>query len=168
MKHTNTHHGAQSQKVEDLMSREPTTVDQNATLHTAAHLMWTQDFACLPVVDGEERLIGFLTDRDISMCCYTQGRALHELPVHLAMQRDVIRARVGDDREHVEALMGARHLHRLPVVDGEGRVVGIVSRSDLRGRGASGRTGLSVHDAAIAAPAPLTQSQRSDAPRLRT
>lgn len=148
------------QKVDELMTRDPVTVSANATLNTAAHLMWTFERSCLPVTDDDGLVLGMITDRDVSMCAYTQGRPLADLPVHLAMQKQVICARSGDERDVVEALMEANELTRLPVIDEEGRLVGIVSHVDLDGRRPTGRERFSMMTSGVSASEAASGSSR--------
>ena len=83
--------------VETLMSRQPKSVLPTDSMNHAAQLMWDHDVGSVPVVDDERRVIGMLTDRDICMAAYTQGRPLRDLPVEVAMARQVISCRSDDD-----------------------------------------------------------------------
>jgi CBS domain-containing protein len=120
-------------KVEQLMTRTVKACSPDDTLNRAAQLMWEGDCGCLPVVstDGDGRVIGVITDRDICMAAYTQGRRLSEIPVASAMAREVIACRPSDGVSQAEALMRDHQVRRLPVVDGAGRLVGILSLNDI-------------------------------------
>ena len=103
------------------------------TLDYAASQMWEHDCGCLPVCsgDGEPRVIGMLTDRDICMAALFQGRPLRELKVADAMSRDIRVCEIGDRPEDVELLMREQRIRRVPVMDASGALVGIVSLADL-------------------------------------
>ncbi|MCI0617634.1 CBS domain-containing protein, partial [bacterium] len=66
-------------KVEQLMTGNVHVCHPQDTLSTAAEKMWTYDIGCLPVMDDSEQPIGMITDRDICMAAYTQGRSLAEI-----------------------------------------------------------------------------------------
>jgi len=93
--------------------------------------MWDHDCGCVPVVDGHGRLAGIVTDRDICMAAYTQGLPLERIPMERAMSVRVISCARGDDLESAHRLMRTHEIHRIPVTDSRGRLVGIVSLSDL-------------------------------------
>lgn len=120
-------------KVERIMTRKVVACNQNDTLNTAAQLMWENDCGCVPVIsaDGSGAVVGMLTDRDICMAAYTQGKPLTQLPVTCAMAKKVITCKPTDDIRHAEALMRDNHIRRLAVVDDNARLVGIVSLNDI-------------------------------------
>lgn len=99
--------------------------------------MWDHDCGCVPVVDGRGRLAGIITDRDICMAAYTQGLPLEAIPVERAMSARVISCARGDDLETAHRLMRTHEIHRLPVADSRGRLVGILSLSDLANHSAA-------------------------------
>jgi CBS domain-containing protein len=120
-------------KIEQLMTREVKVCSEADTLNRAAQLMWEFDCGCIPVVraDGDGRLVGVVTDRDIAMAAYTQGKQLWAIPVGTAMSHNVIACHANDGISLAEALMRDNRVRRLPVVDQNERVVGILSLDDL-------------------------------------
>ena len=136
--------------IEPLMSRDVRRCLADDTLDHAASRLWEHDCGSLPVCaaddDGEARVIGMLTDRDICMAALFQGKPLHELKVADAMSRDIRVAKVDDRLEDVELLMRELKIRRVPVTDESGRLVGIVSLADFarvaRGRATSRRAGV--------------------------
>jgi CBS-domain-containing membrane protein len=118
-------------RVEQLMTRPVHTCRREETLEEAARILWEKDCGCLPVVDEQMTVVGMITDRDICMAAYTQGRALHDLTVASAMSATVLTCRPQDTAAHSEYLMRARSVRRLPVVDDDGVVVGLLSLNDL-------------------------------------
>lgn len=120
-------------KVGQIMTREVRVCTQSDSLNRAAQLMWDNDCGCVPVIsaNGDGSLIGMLTDRDICMAAYTEGKPLLEIPVATAMAKTVISCRPGDDIRRVEALMKKNQIRRIAVVDERGALQGIVSINDL-------------------------------------
>jgi CBS domain-containing protein len=117
--------------VAQLMQSQVKTCGIEDTLHRAAQLMWEGDFGCVPIVDKDLKVVGVITDRDACMGAYTQGKPLHEIPVRLCMSKQVWSCRADDALSTAEKLMQDRRIRRLPVVDGAGRLVGIISLNDI-------------------------------------
>lgn len=118
-------------KVQELMTRVVYTCHPEHTLKEPARIMWDHDVGSVPVVDADWKIVGFVTDRDICMAAYTQGRAIDELSVASAMARNVHTCRPDDTIFAAEKLMRENQVHRLPVLDDEGRVVGVISINDI-------------------------------------
>ena len=85
----------------------------------------------VPVVDAEGSVVGVVTDRDICMGAYTQGRPLGEIPVGAVMARKVHTCRADESAAVAMLAMTQLQVHRLPVVDGSGALVGVISTNDL-------------------------------------
>ena len=117
--------------VGQLMTRDPATCGTDDSLNRAAQIMWEKDCGCVPIVDAERRPIAMITDRDLCMAAYTQGRPLWSGPVSSAISRGVVVVRESDTLEMAESLMQQHRIRRLPVVDADGRLVGILSMNDL-------------------------------------
>ena len=117
--------------VSQIMKRNVETCRPEDSLATAAGKMWEGDIGCLPVVNAEGSVIGMITDRDISMAGYTQGRALGDIPVAVAMSRTVFSCRPNDGLIEAEEIMRAQRVRRLPVLEAGGKLAGIVSLNDL-------------------------------------
>jgi CBS domain-containing protein len=116
--------------VSDLMTRGVVTCAPHDSLEHAAQLMWDADCGCLPVVDAG-RVIGMITDRDVCMGAYTQGRLLRDLNVFETMAHEVFACLPDDSLAEAEAIMRLRRVRRLPVVDLTGRLVGLISLNDV-------------------------------------
>lgn len=114
-----------------LMSRNVTTCLPQDSLQTAAGRMWDQDVGCLPVLDDEGHVIGIVTDRDACMAAYTQGRALGSVSVESAMAHRVFSCLPTDRIEDVEAVMKEHQVRRVPVIDEQGHLVGLISMNDI-------------------------------------
>jgi CBS domain-containing protein len=118
-------------KVAQLMKQNVKTCHAQDTLKTAAEIMWDYDCGCVPVVDVEGHVIGIVTDRDICMAAYTQGRSLGALQVKDCMSKTVCACQPQDTLADAERMMQANQVHRLPVIDAGSRLVGIISLNDL-------------------------------------
>jgi CBS domain-containing protein len=120
-------------KVQQLMTREVKVCTESDTLNRAAQLMWKSDCGCIPVIsaNGDGKLLGIVTDRDIAMAAYTQGKQLSAIPVTTAMAHKVIACHANDGISQAEALMRDNQVRRLPVLDQNEHLVGVVSLNDL-------------------------------------
>ncbi len=117
--------------VEQIMNRNVKSCHPGDSLNLAAQLMWENRCGAVPVVDGESKLVGFLTDRDVCMAAYTQGKPLAAMQVDSAMARKVTSCHGDDDLEFAMRLMGEKGLRRLPVAGSDGKLLGILSLDDL-------------------------------------
>jgi CBS domain-containing protein len=93
--------------------------------------MWNHDVGFLPVVDARGRVVAAITDRDLCMAAYTQGKPLAEIGVDSAMSRNLVSVRPTDPLDRAAELMECHQVRRLPVVDDDGAIVGVVTLSDL-------------------------------------
>ncbi|HJL41287.1 MAG TPA: CBS domain-containing protein, partial [Myxococcales bacterium LLY-WYZ-16_1] len=115
----------------EIMSRPVVTCRPGDTLNEAARLMWEHDCGALPVVDDADRIVGMITDRDICMAAYTQGAPLWALPVERSMAHKVYSCHPDTPIEEAAVSMRAQRIRRLPVVDGDEQLVGMVTLGDL-------------------------------------
>lgn len=118
-------------QVEQWMTRKPRTCRPESSMDEAAFLMWTGDCGTLPVVDADHRLVGMITDRDLCMGAHFQGKPLQELQVRNSMSRSVFSCRTTDQIEEVLRCMGDHRVRRVPILDRESKLVGILSLNDL-------------------------------------
>lgn len=120
-----------SMRVDKLMSSGVKTCSPEHSLTDAAKIMWEQDCGCVPVLDPSRRVIGMITDRDICMSAHFKGRALRDISIGEAMTRDILSVRPDDTVQNAEGLMRRVQVRRLPVVDFEGRLLGMLSLNDI-------------------------------------
>ncbi|MDV3257640.1 MAG: CBS domain-containing protein [Sphingomonas sp.] len=116
-------------KVSEVMTTELETVRADQTAREAASFMLRADAGSIPVCDGQ-RVIGMITDRDIAVRGVAEGRD-PSTPVSELMSKDIICARADDDVDEVARRMSDEQVRRLPVIDAEENLVGIVSLGDL-------------------------------------
>ena len=120
-------------KVSEVMTREVQTVRPDQSARDAANFMLRADAGAIPVTEGG-RLIGMITDRDIAVRGVAEGHG-PETPVRELMTNDIVAAREDDDTDDVAARMSDAQVRRLPVVDDQQRLCGIVSLGDLSREG---------------------------------
>jgi CBS domain-containing protein len=130
-------------KVEDLMTTDVGACRPFDSVDRSAKVMWERDCGAVPVVDQEGRAIAMLTDRDICMAALTQGKSLGEIHVSSAMSRRLWSCRPDDDLKQAEETMRTHQVRRLPVIDHDGKLVGVLSISDLARAAASAKGGRS-------------------------
>jgi CBS domain-containing protein len=140
-------------QVQQVMTRVVHTCGPNDTLNKAAQLMWEHDCGCVPVIDHEAKVVGLITDRDIAMASYTQGKLLEHIGISTVMSRDVRSCKATDRVSLAEERMRDHQVRRLPVTDAEGKIVGLIALNDIvleaeRERGAK-RPEISTEEVAV-------------------
>lgn len=118
-------------KVKDIMTKSPCSIKASQRLNEAANLMWEFDCGCLPVADEVEHVTGVITDRDICMAAYTKGLPLASIPVSTAMSKTIYSVSNEDSIESAEDLMRHHQVRRLPVLDKQKKLIGILSLNDI-------------------------------------
>ena len=116
-------------KISEVMTRGVDTVRPEQSIQEAASFMLRDDAGSMPVVDGG-RLIGMITDRDIAVRGVAKGHG-PDTPVGELMTSGLICARVHDTVDEVASKMSEAQVRRLPVIDEDDNLVGIVSLGDL-------------------------------------
>lgn len=120
-------------KVSEVMSRSVRTTNPNASIQEAARMMAEIDAGALPVGEND-RLVGMLTDRDIAVRAVAQGRG-PEAKVRDVMTDDVRYCFEDDEIESIARNMADEKVSRLPVMNRDKRLVGIVSLGDIAVQG---------------------------------
>jgi CBS domain-containing protein len=132
-------------KVREIMTGAAASCGMETNLAAAARIMWDKDCGSVPVLDKEGRVVGMITDRDICMALTTRNRLASDVLVG-----DVINGAVqtcAPDELVSDALktMKAEQLRRLPVVDSEGELVGIISINDVILNSKKGKSKKGAH-----------------------
>ena len=119
--------------VDRLMSRTVAIARPEESLQLAAGRMKESNLGVLPVCgpDNSDEVVGVLTDRDICMHACERERPLGELQVEHAMTRSVKYCRENDTLTVAQQIMAEAGVRRLPVVDGSGHLIGIISLADI-------------------------------------
>jgi len=120
-----------SMKVREFMTKDVQSCTETTDLATVAKIMWDADCGIVPVVDDNGRVIGVITDRDICIAAATRSLDPASISVSEAMSRNVATClEDADSRSALEALR-ERRVRRLPVLNRQNRLVGILSMNDL-------------------------------------
>lgn len=135
-------------RIQEIMTRDPSCITPNATAREAAQIMLREEVGLVPVVkgDGNNELVGVVTDRDIAIRCVAEGKDSVSCRVQDVMSADdLTTCSVNDDVESLLDAMRSEKVRRVPIVDDRGSLVGIVSQADvvLKTRDAS-RTGKTL------------------------
>jgi len=117
-------------KIKDVMTRQVTVVQPNTTIAEAADLMKSLDVGLLPVCEGE-RLVGMLTDRDITVRATAEGQSPAMTLVSDVMTPEVHFVFDDQDVEDAARVMKQQQVRRVVVLDSDKRLVGIASLGDL-------------------------------------
>ncbi|MEO6032802.1 MAG: CBS domain-containing protein [Burkholderiaceae bacterium] len=119
--------------VSEFMTSDVQTIEPQETLQHAAQLMDQLNVGSLPVCNGR-RVLGMITDRDITIRATAAGLAPTSACVSDAMSTEVLSCREDEDANDVMERMGEAQVRRLPVIDGDGELVGIVALGDMATR----------------------------------
>ena len=117
------------QQLKDLMSRDVKVVGPDVTIADAAKMMRDGDFGMLPVSEND-RMIGTISDRDIAIRAVAEGKGA-DTKVRDVMSEGIAWAYEDDSVEKAAKLMSERQVRRLPVVDRDKRLIGIVALGDF-------------------------------------
>ena len=97
----------------------------------ATEIMWNRNCGVLPIVEGDRGVIGKVTDRDLLIALGTSNRNAADLPVEQVMGKELSLCASGDNVRDALKIMAQQRLRRLPVVDNNGALKGILSLSDI-------------------------------------
>jgi CBS domain-containing protein len=120
-------------KVREIMTREPVCCTPEDTAQKVAGILRDQNIGSVPVVlDQQSRtLLGMITDRDLSCTVVADGLDPKSTRIEKMISLSPVSCRDGENIDACERLMQEHQIRRIPVVDGEGRCIGIVSQADL-------------------------------------
>lgn len=117
-------------KVHEVMTDRPRCVTPETPVSEAAQLMASDDIGSLPILDGE-RLAGVVTDRDIVIRAIAKGKDPRGMSVREVASRELVKVHAEQDLSDALKLMASEQVRRLPVVDDDGRLVGILAQADV-------------------------------------
>ena len=120
-------------QIRELMTVRPRTVKAGDPIVEAAKLMKGEDSGIAPIVDGD-RLVGVVTDRDIAISIVAEGRDPRETKVEEIASHNVVTIDPQQGLDEALRLMAQHQVWRLPVVEEDGKLVGIVSQADVAHR----------------------------------
>ena len=118
-------------KLKDIMTSNPRVCNPTTDLSTVAHIMWDNDCGVVPVVAEGGKVVGLITDRDICMAAAMTGRTLPNIAVEEVINGNVYSCATDDNVTKALDVMSANKVRRVPVVDSDGLLRGIVSMNDI-------------------------------------
>lgn len=137
----------ESRHVRDVMTPNPRCVGDKDSLVDAARIMRDQDTGIVPVIDGGNKIIGLITDRDIVVRAVAEDKDIESCRVNEVMSKQVRTVHEDDLVRDVLNVMGGAQVRRVPVVNRNDELVGIVSMKDLATETkATGKVGKTVED----------------------
>ena len=134
-----------ARSVQDVMTQNPRTVEAAQMVVDPARLMRDENVGIAPVVEGG-RLVGTLTDRDVAVRVVAEGRDPGSTSVRDVASTDLVTVDPQQDFEEAVRLMAEHQVRRLPVVEEDGRLVGIIAQADVAQEGDDRQTGQVVQE----------------------
>ena len=132
-------------KISDAMASNPCAIDAEKSVQYAAQMMRDEDVGFAPIVE-EDRIIGTLTDRDIAVKVVAEGRDPQTTTAQDVASKAVITVQPDQDLDDALQLMAQHQVRRLPVVEEDGRLVGIVAQADVAREAKPKKTGQVVEE----------------------
>jgi CBS domain-containing protein len=132
-------------RIQDLMTVKPRTVKTGDSVVDAAKLMRGEDAGIAPILDGE-RLVGVLTDRDIAIRVVAEGKDPATTKVEEVASHALVTLAPDQGLDEALRLMAQHQVRRLPVVEQDGKLVGIVAQADVAKHADAERTGKVVEE----------------------
>jgi CBS domain-containing protein len=123
--------GCMSKLAKDVMTPQPQCCSAETLLNEVANLMVEADCGEIPVVDASNRLIGVVTDRDIVCRVVAKGKNPTAVTAEEIMTQPVVAVPADTTLDEVVAVMEENQIRRVPVVDGQGCVCGIIAQADV-------------------------------------
>jgi CBS domain-containing protein len=127
-------------RITELMTSNPRTIGQDQPVAEAAKMMRDEDVGLAPIVDGD-KLVGTVTDRDIAIRVVAEGKDPQTTKVMEIASRELITIDPQQDLDEALKLMARHQVRRLPVVEEDGRLVGIVAQADIAEHAPGKKTG---------------------------
>jgi CBS domain-containing protein len=126
--------------VREVMTSKLCSIDTDKSVAYAAKMMRDEDVGLAPIVEGD-RLVGVLTDRDIAVRVVAEGRDPEQVKVTEVASRDLVTLDPQQDLDEAIGLMAKHQVRRLPVVEEDGRLVGVVAQADVAQQADERQTG---------------------------
>ena len=123
-------------RCDELMTKDPVCCLPSSLVEQAAQLMKRENIGPIPVVENEQtrKLVGIVTDRDLALKIVAEGRDAKSTKVEAVMTRKVVTCRADDDLQKALDAMSEHQLRRIPIVDNENRILGIIAQADVATR----------------------------------
>jgi CBS domain-containing protein len=134
-----------SQRIRDVMTSNPSTIEADKPVAEAARIMKQEDAGVVPVTE-QGRLTGMVTDRDIAIRVVAEGKDPQSISVREVASTDLVTIDPDQDLDEALRLMAQHKVRRLPVVEEDGRVVGVLAQADVAREGHDEQTGQVVQE----------------------
>ena len=123
-------------KCNEIMTKNPVCCLPNDNVAKAAELMKSGNIGSIPVVENEQtkKLVGIVTDRDLALKIIAEGRDAKSTKVETVMTHKVVTCHADDELQKALDAMTEHQLRRIPVVDNDNRIVGIIAQADVATR----------------------------------
>jgi CBS domain-containing protein len=123
-------------KCNEVMTKNPVCCLPNDMVAKVAQLMKSKDIGPVPIIENEQtkNLVGIVTDRDLALKIVAEGRDAKSTKAEEVMTRKVVTCRVEDDVQKALDAMSEHQLRRIPVVDNDNKIVGIIAQADVATR----------------------------------
>jgi CBS domain-containing protein len=131
--------------VRDAMTSKPCTIDAGKDVAYAAKMLKDEDVGVAPIVEGDQ-LVGVLTDRDIAVKVVAEGKDPKSTTVREVATTNVVTVDPHHDLDEALRLMAKHQVRRLPVVEEDGKIVGILAQADVALAGDDAKTGQVVEE----------------------
>ncbi|HUJ82281.1 MAG TPA: CBS domain-containing protein [Candidatus Acidoferrales bacterium] len=118
-------------KVQDVMMRTPVYCRPETNLGSAIEMLWVRNCGMLPIVDARQKVIGVVTDRDLCVALGTRNRPAGQITVGEVATGEAYTCRSGDDIHVALQAMANNRVRRLPVVNEDGVLEGILSMDNV-------------------------------------
>jgi CBS domain-containing protein len=127
------------------MTSDPYTIDAGKSVAYAAKMMRDEDVGVAPIVESD-KLVGMLTDRDIAVRVVAEGKDPERVTVREVASKQVVTVDPQQDLEEALRIMAKHQVRRLPVLEEDGRLVGVVAQADVAREGDDKETGQLVQE----------------------
>jgi len=134
-----------AKRISDVMSTNPCAIDADKPVSYAAEMMKQEDVGLAPIVEGN-RLVGALTDRDIVTRVVAEGRDPRSVSVREVASTGIVTIDPREELDEALHLMASNQVRRLPVVEENGRLVGVVAQADVAREAKDKKTGQLVEE----------------------
>jgi CBS domain-containing protein len=133
------------QRIREIMTSNPSTIESDKSVADAARIMKQEDAGVVPVTENG-RLTGMVTDRDIAIRVVAEGKDAQSTSVREVSSRNLVTVDPQQDLDEALRLMAKHQVRRLPVVEADGRLVGVVAQADVARHGDDAKTGQVVQE----------------------
>jgi CBS domain-containing protein len=131
--------------IRDLMTKNPCSIDADKPVAYAAKMMRDEDVGLAPIVEGQ-KLIGTLTDRDIAIRVVAEGKDPQSTTVREVATTRLVTVDPDQDLDEALTLMAKNQVRRLPVVEEDGKLAGVVAQADVARHASDQQTGEVVEE----------------------